>query len=1172
MSSRAPPPVASSPMSGANSARAALCTWLRRARSGQGWGRVEVTGLPGGQVRVWSQQLAGGWGQRSGMPSSGAGARGGAGTRQRSALHSSAMPAAQPMSNMSSHGPSKPPAPRRSAARSASVDDSWKQKRMLSERQKHEAPHRRRREASACTQQSQSAQRSAARDAPQSASPAPQAAPQESLVEEAAPSAVEATVQQAEPDVLPQSTQQAHLPDPEANGAVTEAAAAERERHPFPLALLRSLSGHRRPTSTDAEPGAGLPREPGTNPMAEPAVALEPECAAAEARPGAGLPAEPPPSEEEAKAARAAVAEASGEAEGEAAGRPVFEGVDYRALEESSELLRNVHVVRDRADAERVAALLMSAKYRQHIFACDTEVAHIDVKKQSPVGHGQVICFSVHAGPHLHFGEGTSLDPANNRNMLWVDTYGIKDEAEVAGVFDAFKPFFADSSIKKVWHNFSFDRHVLNSHGMECNGLAGDTIHMARMFDASRLQGGGSGYSLEALSSDAEIMKRFGKVESKTSMKKLFERPVIKKDGTAGKLTVLAPMEVLQLDPDTRARWIHYSALDAKSTWQLFEALKVHLTAMRCFTNGFTLPAHVSNMWDLYEEYWLPFGQLLTDMEAAGVLVNREHLAKAEVAALNDQEAARTRFKSWVADHVPDGGLMNVSSGPQVRQLFFAGQKNQKSEEHLDLEKTFKIPNDDPNYIEEGAKRWKKNRNITLWGVFGRNVVSPLEVTHYTPSGWPATGTPALRGLAGKSQAALKALAEQGLEEATQAVPLDASFEDDGEGGSAEDGEQEAVVASAAPLSAADAGQLQAEAKKGGLGSMYAAYGGGVAGLRACAAVDALVEVNAIDTLLSNFILPLQGDDIATADHRVHCSLNINTETGRLSARRPNLQNQPALEKDRYKIRKAFTANVAAGHTLVVADYGQLELRLLAHMAQCHSMRQAFELGGDFHSRTALGMYDHIKEAVARGDCLLEWDYPNGEPPPVPLIKDKFASERRKAKVLNFSIAYGKTAHGLMKDFGTDLHEAQETVNRWYADRKEVKEWQERQRELARMNGYVTTLLGRRRKLPGIDDSSAMAKGHAMRAAINTPIQGAAADVATAAMISIDRCQQLKDLGWTLLLQVHDEVILEGPKTTAEEAQRLVVACMERPFNGENPLSVDLNVDSNIADTWYDAK
>ncbi|XP_075255294.1 uncharacterized protein LOC142347980 [Convolutriloba macropyga] len=196
----------------------------------------------------------------------------------------------------------------------------------------------------------------------------------------------------------------------------------------------------------------------------------------------------------------------------------------------------------------------------------------------------------------------------------------------------------------------------------------------------------------------------------------------------------------------------------------------------------------------------------------------------------------------------------------------------------------------------------------------------------------------------------------------------------------------------------------------------------------------------------------------------------------------------------------------------------------------------------------------------------------NGEPPPVPLIKDKYGSERRKAKVLNFSIAYGKTAHGLAKDFGTNVTEAEATVRRWYADRAEVERWQEKQREFARQHGYVTTLLGRRRKLPGINAKNQGLKGRAERAAINTPIQGSAADVATAAMISIDRCQRLKELGYTLLLQVHDEVMLEGPEEHKDEAQALVVECMEKPFDGENPLRVQLLVDSKVAPTWYEAK
>ena len=160
---------------------------------------------------------------------------------------------------------------------------------------------------------------------------------------------------------------------------------------------------------------------------------------------------------------------------------------------------------------------------------------------------------------------------------------------------------------------------------------------------------------------------------------------------------------------------------------------------------------------------------------------------------------------------------------------------------------------------------------------------------------------------------------------------------------------------------------------------------------------------------------------MADENDRIHCSLNLNTETGRLSSRRPNLQNQPALEKDSYKIRDAFVAE--EGKTLIVADYGQLELRILAHITNCKSMIDAFKSGGCFHSRTALGMYSYIREDVESGGVVLEWDYSKGQPN-VPLVKDKYGSERRKAKTLNFSIAYGKTVHGLAQDWGITKEEA----------------------------------------------------------------------------------------------------------------------------------------------------
>lgn len=195
-------------------------------------------------------------------------------------------------------------------------------------------------------------------------------------------------------------------------------------------------------------------------------------------------------------------------------------------------------------------------------------------------------------------------------------------------------------------------------------------------------------------------------------------------------------------------------------------------------------------------------------------------------------------------------------------------------------------------------------------------------------------------------------------------------------------------------------------------GDAFKMLGGGEEAKEACLAIGALAAIGQVDSTITNFLVPLQA--LVDKNKRIHCSLNLNTETGRLSSRRPNLQNQPALEKDQYKIRDAFVAE--EGNTLIVADYGQLELRILAHITKCKSMIEAFELGGCFHSRTAVGMYPHIKEAVESGKVLLEWDYSKGQPN-VPLVKDTYGSERRKAKTLNFSIAYGKTVIGLAQDW-----------------------------------------------------------------------------------------------------------------------------------------------------------
>lgn len=189
-------------------------------------------------------------------------------------------------------------------------------------------------------------------------------------------------------------------------------------------------------------------------------------------------------------------------------------------------------------------------------------------------------------------------------------------------------------------------------------------------------------------------------------------------------------------------------------------------------------------------------------------------------------------------------------------------------------------------------------------------------------------------------------------------------------------------------------------------------------------------------------------------------------------------------------------------------------------------MISAFELGGDFHSRTAMGMYPHVAAAVDEGRVLLEWDYAKngGAKPPLPMLKDVFGAERRKAKTLNFSIAYGKTARGLSTDWNVSLAEAEETLAAWYRDRPEVKQWQEDTIADAHHCLCTRTLMGRYRPLPLINSRVRSERKHSERAAINTPIQGGAADVVMKAMLQLHQHKRFKELGWKILLQIHDEV------------------------------------------------
>ena len=728
--------------------------------------------------------------------------------------------------------------------------------------------------------------------------------------------------------------------------------------------------------------------------------------------------------------------------------------------------IKGTTVVHNRETAIPVLKKLMEMSGSGFVHACDTEVIDLDLKLVGPVGHGKVICASIYSGPEYDFGNGS---------RIWIDNL---DDAE--GTLDLFKEFFESENHFKAWHNIGFDRHVLYTHGINVRGFAGDTLHMARLWDSSRRS-----YSLATLSEEL-----LPDCTPKVPMKQRFGQMNTLMDGSPGKDLILPPLEALQRDADTIVDWVDYSTLDAEATYHLYKFLERHLRMLEWHGE--------KTQWEFYWLHWRPFGELLTDMEREGIMVDLPHLKAAQslatLAALDHQN----RFVEWASHFSPEARLMNPKSTAQKQQFFFAPARNSKTGEEMPAEREFVTTNDD-GFIEEGKTKPLKSRKFNITGLGIPAVAS-------NASGWPAVGQTDLMELVGPNI-------------------------DDGV-----------------------------------FGRAHEFFGGGEKGERACRAIDDLLESSRIDTLLNNFLVPLQS--MLDSNHRVHASMNLWTETGRLSCRKPNLQNQPAMEKDRYRVRQAFRA--APGKKFIVADYGQLELRLLAHVSNCRSMLDAFEKGGDFHSRTAIGMYEHVREAVERKEVLLEWDYSKGAKPDRPLLKDEFGNERRKAKTLNFSIAYGKTARGLSKDWGVSLQDANDTLERWFADRPEVRAWQERIIEQTRQTGATTTLMGRRRPLPDIVSPVAHRRSSAERAAINTPLQGGAADLVMCAMKNLHQHERFRQLGWKLLLQIHDELIVEGPEESVDEAFEILMHVMQNPF--KTKLRVDLVVDATIGNNWFECK
>lgn len=278
---------------------------------------------------------------------------------------------------------------------------------------------------------------------------------------------------------------------------------------------------------------------------------------------------------------------------------------------------------------------------------------------------------------------------------------------------------------------------------------------------------------------------------------------------------------------------------------------------------------------------------------------------------------------------------------------------------------------------------------------------------------------------------------------------------------------------------------------------------------------------------------------------RVHTSYSLaSTTTGRLSSSEPNLQNIPVRTDDGRKIRKAFVA--IPGHKLVSADYSQIELRLLAEIADIPALKQAFKDGLDIHAMTASEMF--------------------GVP-----IKDMPAEVRRRAKAINFGIIYGISAFGLANQLGIPREEAGAYIKKYFERFPGIRAYMDATREFCREHGYVETLFGRKCHYPDIKSPNPSVRAFNERAAINARLQGTAADIIRRAMIRMEDALAQKKLNAQMLLQVHDELIFEVPEKEVEKTIPVVQKVMEdAPFPAV-VMSVPLHVDARAANNWDEA-
>ena len=777
-----------------------------------------------------------------------------------------------------------------------------------------------------------------------------------------------------------------------------------------------------------------------------------------------------------------------------------------------------VTIVDSVESADRVLSIL-EALPRSAVVAWNIEATDVDTKRFHTAGTGgRVLCATCTA---------YGVDFGNGSTTVFIDAIPVGDESdsdtgdheETSPVLERFKGYFEDPNRLKTSHSFADDYHVLLRHGISLRGIESDTRYLARLANTALSSWEGVARKQDSLVADVaeDVMPTVSQkgYDLRASAEAFnLTIPVEYTDKKLEKfLKKLNGSKIAHFSSTMRPYWIGRTAECAHLTLDLHDELKDRLKESR-WKSEVTGEAELT-MWDMATMIHRRLISVLAAVEHTGIGIDRTFLeaVRAKAAGLVDHHTSEfRRICSQMKDPSdpsrllnPDAHLINPHSTQQLRQLLFGYPSAKPSEWFAYGTKADgkRVPNVATFKLPSGTAEFEI-RGIGLRAI--KSKMKKKRLSDFSSKGAPSVNQKLLSEFAGK--------------------------------------DPEAGVLGRA----ADEDQL----KK--FGETYVS--------QSCAMLHHLLNVGKFQYVLGSFIDPLI--EKVVADSRIHPSLSLDTSTGRLVCRKPNLHNPPNAS-DTLGVRAAFAA--APGNCLVVADYSQLELRILAHVTECESMIASLNAGGDYHSWTAVEMFPHVRAAVDAGTCSVTGA--GG----LPSVKHLFAAERSKAKAVNFSIAYGKCARSIAEDMDCQLAEAEELLASWYASKPEVARWKSDVVFNARVTKQVESILGRTRDIPHIDKK--LWKGRSERAAVNHCIQGSAADIAICAMIQIGESLELKKLGFKLLMQIHDEFILEGPIEGADEAKRILIHLMQSPFQTLSPgytFRVPLEVDAGVGPNWLVAK